>query len=232
MINIIICDDVKEDLNETVRVVDKFLNKNKIDYNMHIFNDYNEDFKKFTTQKLNSKIYILDIETPSGSGIDIARLIRKTDMRSVIIFLTGHEELGNLVLKNDLMSLGFINKFDNRETRLINCLEKSLKLLDNNSIMKFTDRNNTYTIDLNDILYFTKESFERKTIIVTDYTEFKVNNTLAELIDLADKRFVQTHRACFVNKERVAKIDKQNRIITFDNGETTNLLSDKYKKEL
>ena len=181
---------------------------------------------------MSFKIYLLDIETPSKSGIDVAREIRRKDVDSVIIFLTGHEELGNLVLKNDLMSLGFINKFDDCENRLMHCLDKALKSLNEETILKFKDRNSTYTILLDDILYFTKESFERKSIIHTDYTEYKVNNTLMELIGLVDERFIQTHRACYVNKNRVSKIDKQNKVITFDNGEETNLVSDKYKKEI
>lgn len=232
MINVIICDDIVNDLKNTVSIVDNYFKSKKIEYTKHIFNDYNNKFKEIINQKLPFKLYILDIETPSGSGIDIAREIRKKDNDSVIIFLTGHEELGNIVLKNDLLFLGFINKFDNCEERLINCLSKSLNILNKPQILKVIDRNTMYTIKLDDILYFTKESFERKTIIHTDYDEYKLNNTLAEIISMVDDRFVQTHRACFVNKTRVTKIDKQNRIIKFDNGEETTLVSDKYKKEL
>ncbi|MBR2055468.1 MAG: LytTR family transcriptional regulator DNA-binding domain-containing protein, partial [Mycoplasmataceae bacterium] len=89
-----------------------------------------------------------------------------------------------------------------------------------------------YTININDILYITKESFERKTIIKTDYTEFKVNNSLNEIIKMLDDRFKQTHRACYINYDRKVSIDKIKRLITFDNGETIDLLSDKYRKVL
>jgi len=47
---------------------------------------------------------------------------------------------------------------------------------------------------------------------------------------MLDERFIQTHRACYINNDRKIKIDKGNRIITFDNGETIDLLSDKYRK--
>ena len=80
------------------------------------------------------------------------------------------------------------------------------------------------------ILYLTKESYERKTVIKTDYAEFKVSKTLAELVSMLDGRFVQTHRSCFINDDRKVSIDRANRIILFDNGETTDLLSDKYRK--
>ena len=57
---------------------------------------------KFLKSKVPFRIYILDIETPSRSGIDVAREIRNKDLESVIIFLTGHDELGHIILNNDL----------------------------------------------------------------------------------------------------------------------------------
>lgn len=232
MINVVICDDNEKDRKNVVTVVKEYMAKNKIEYNMHLYSDYNNNFQKMIESKVPFKIYLLDIETPSRSGIDVAREIRKKDVDSVIIFLTAHEELGNVVLKNDLMFLSFINKFDNLEDRLNTSLKKSLELLKHKNVIKFLDRNISYTINVNDILYVTKESFERKTIIKTDYSEFKVSKSLSEIMSMLDNRFVQTHRACYVNSDRKVSVDKINRIITFDNGETIDLLSDKYKKEV
>jgi len=232
VVNVVICDDNSKDLDSTAKLIEKYMLKNDIEYNRYLFDDYNDRFKSFINKKLPSRIYILDIETPSGSGIDMAREIRRKDLDSIIIFLTVHEELGNLVLKNDLMFLAFINKFDDYENRLNNCLDTSLKLLNQKRMLRFNDRNTVYTINLDDILYFTKDSYERKTIIVTDYTEYKVNNTLTEITGLLDERFKKTHRACIINQNRVSKLDKQNRTIIFDNGEQINLISSKYRREL
>lgn len=230
MVNVIICDDNEKDRKNILEVVNSFMDKNKIEYEAHVYKDYDKKFNDIIETKLPFKIYLLDIETPSGSGIDIARKIRNKDVDSIIIFLTVHEELGNIILKNDLMFLSFINKFDNYKVRLNNSLKKALNLLKHKRVIKFTDRNVTYTINIDDILYLTKESYERKTIIKTDYTEFKVNNTLTELVKMLDDRFIQTHRSCYINEDRKVSIDKTKKIIYFDNGESTDLLSDKYRK--
>lgn len=230
MINVIICDDNEKDIKNAETITKKFMEKNKKEYEIHLFSDYNKSFYSFIDRKIPSKIYLLDIETPSRSGIDVAREIRAKDIDSVIIFLTAHEELGNIVLKNDLMFLSFINKFDNFEKRLSKSLEKALDLLNKKNTVRFFDRNILYTININDILYITKDSFERKTIIKTDYTEFKVTKSLIEIISMLDDRFIQTHRACYINVDRKVTIDRSNKIITFDNGETIDLLSDKYRK--
>ena len=232
MINIIICDDNSKDLSNIKTLVESFMIRNNKEYDLHLFNDYNRHFYNILESKLPSKIYLLDIETPSKSGIDIAREIRRKDVDSVIIFLTAHDELGNVVLKNDLLFLSFINKFDDCENRLNKALKKALELLKQKNVIRFKDRSVIYTIDINDILYITKDSFERKTIIKTDYSEFKVNKSLSQVIEMLDNRFVQTHRACFINLDRTVKVDKTKRIITFDNGDTTDLLSEKYRKEV
>ena len=230
MINVIICDDNEKDKIKAEKIVKNFMDKNNKEYKIHTFKDYNKEFYNTIERKMSFRIYLLDIETPSKSGIDVAREIRRKDVDSVIIFLTAHEELGNIVLKNDLMFLSFINKFDDFENRLNNTLEKSLDLLSQKNTIKIVDRNVIYTININDILYLTKDSFERKTIIKTDYTEFKVNKSLIEIVEMLDDRFIQTHRACFVNTKRISKIDKTKREIMFDNNDIIDLLSDKYRK--
>lgn len=232
MINIILCDDNIKDLKNIETIVQRFMDKNKIDYNIHLFNDYNKDFYNICESKLSFKIYLLDIETPSKSGIDVARDIRKRDLDSIIIFLTAHEELGNIILKNDLLFLSFINKFDDCENRLITCLGKAMKLINKKQVLRFEDGSIIYSIKLDDILYLTKDSVERKTVIKTDYAEFKVNVSLSDLSDMLDDRFTKTHRSCIINKNRTSKIDKQNKEITFDTGEVIDLVSDKYKREL
>ena len=232
MVNIIICDDNEKDRKNISKSVKNYMDKNKIECDIHIYEDYDKKFYKIIENKIPFKIYLLDIETPSKSGIDVAREIRKKDIDSVIIFLTAHEELGNVVLKNDLLFLSFINKFDDFENRLKKYLEKALELLKQKNTIRFQDRSVMYTININDILYITKESFERKTIIKTDYTEFKINKPMHEIIGMLDDRFIQTHRACYVNKTRVVKVDKIKRIIMFDNNEIIDLLSEKYRKEV
>ncbi len=232
MINIAICDDNKRDLERVTKLVDKFMKTNKYNYNKYLYSDYNDNFMKFLKSKVPFRIYILDIETPSRSGIDVAREIRHKDLESVIIFLTGHDELGHIILNNDLMFLSFVNKFDNLDKRLNQVLHKAINLIKMKRVLRIEDGTNTYIIDLNDILYLSKDTFERRTTIKTDYIEYKVRKSLSKLQLMLDDRFIQTHRACIVNKTRISRIDYSKRIIYFDNNYYTDLLSNKYKKEM
>ncbi len=232
MINFIICDDVKQYREMVEHIVVSYMMKNKLEYKTHIFKDYDSDFLKIVESKLSFKVYILDIETPTKSGIDIARLIRNKDVDSVLIFLTGHQELGHVVMKNDFLFLSYINKFDDCEKRLTKSLDKALQMFKIKSVIRFKDNGVVYTIPQDDILYITRDSVERKCIIVTDYSEFHVGKNLAELEAEVNDNFVKTHRACLMNTKRILSFSKSQKEVVFDNGMTSDLISTRFDKEL
>lgn len=232
MINFIICDDVKQYQEKVEHIVDSYMMKNKLEYKTHVFSDYDNDFLKIVESKLSFKVYILDIETPTRSGIDIARIIRNKDVDSVLIFLTGHQELGHVVMKDDFLFLSYINKFDDCENRLTQALDKALKMFKIKSIIRFKDNGVVYTIPQDDILYITRDSIDRKCIIVTDYNEFKVNKSLIELEEMVNDNFIKTHRACLMNTKRILSFSKSQRQVVFDNGMTSDLISTRFNKEL
>ena len=232
MINFIICDDIPKDRKMIEKIISKYMMKNKLEYKTHIFDDYDDQFIEIVNKKLPFKIYILDIETPTRSGIDIARIIRHKDVESVLIFLTGHQELSEVVMKNDFIFLSFINKFDDCENRLTKAIDKSLKMFKVKKTIRFKDNGILYAIPLEDILYITRDSIDRKCIIVTDYNEFKVGKNLNEIENMLNDNFVKTHRACFMNKKRVVSFNKAKRMVRFDNGTKCDLISTRFNKEL
>lgn len=232
MVNFILCEDERNKKNEIVEFLSKYMMQNETPYKTHVFSDYDDNFIQIIKAKLSSKIYILDIETPTRSGIDIARLIRSCDDESIIIFLTGHEELGMTILKDEIMCLSLINKFDDYENRLSKVLTKSLKMFSEKKTLKFKEKSIDYIIPFDNILYITRDSVERKCIIKTDTGEVKTYKTFTEIIDKLDNRFIQTHRACVINKNRTVRVNYSKRLIIFDNGSKIDLLSLKYRKEL
>ena len=232
MINFIICDDVKQYREMVEHIVVSYMMKNKLEYKTHIFKDYDSDFMKIVESKLPFKVYILDIETPTKSGIDIARIIRNHDVDSVLIFLTGHQELGHVVMKNDFLFLSYINKFDDCENRLIKSLDRALQMFKIKSVIRFKDNGVVYTIPQDDILYITRDSVDRKCIIVTDYNEFKVGKSLSELEEMVNDNFIKTHRACLMNTKRIMSFSRSQKEVVFDNGMKSDLISTRFDKEL
>ena len=232
MVSFIICDDNRK-INQSINeVVDKAMMKNKIPYRKLSFLDYDTQFMKVIDENLPNKVYILDIETPTSSGIDIVRKIREKDFNSIIIFLTSHDELGYTILKQEFMFLAFICKFDDYQNKLAKAIKKALQIVGQKRILNINDRGVIYNIPMDDILYITRDSVDRKCIIKTEYTEFKVNTTLTDLFSELNDTFKQSHRACIVNMKRVRIINKRKREITFNTKETIDLINDEFKKGL
>ena len=73
---------------------------------------------------------------------------------------------------------------------------------------------------------------ERKILIHTDTNIFKLNMTLNDIMTLLDERFIQTHRACITNRQRVHEWNWPKSYFVLDNGEKVEYLSKKYKKEV
>lgn len=232
MINFIVCDDNKNLLDNVVEVIDSVMMKNRHEYKVHTFTDYNDKFMKIMHEKISCKIYILDVEVPSKSGIDIARMIREDDIDSVIIFLTLHNEVGPILLKEEIMFLTFICKFDNADKRLASSIKKALELVGKKVAIRFEDQGAIYTLPVKDILYIYTDTLERKIVIKTDYAQFKISKTLIEMENLLPNQFKYSHRACIVNVDRIRMIDKRNNQIIFDNDDKVDLLSKNFRKEL
>ena len=232
MINFVVVDDYKEITDNIEKIISKIMMNNKLEYKIHIFNDYDNKFKKFIQEPMVNRIYLLDIETKSASGIDIARIIRKNDLDSIIIFITAHEELASNIVRDQLMVLTFICKFDDFENRVKEAVMNSLAYIGKKNAIRFVDSNAVYIIPIRDILYVTHDSVERKCIIKTDTVTYKIGKSLTEIKEMSMGTLAQSHRACLVNEDRIIKIDKKNKLIKFDNGDTIDLVSDNYKKEV
>lgn len=232
MVNFIVCDDHKYIRESVEKVIDQVMMKNSNAYRKHIFEDYNEDFNKIMNSKLASKIYILDIETKTSSGVLVADKIRENDIDSIIIFLTSHEEMAYEIIKSQYMCLTFISKKDNYIKILKQAITKAISLIGKKQAIRFRHQGVLYTLPVPDIMYITRDSVERKSIIVTDYGIFLNPMGLNQLALILKDTFIQTHRACFINKNRYRKIDMRKKKIVFDNGEEIDLLSDSYKKEV
>lgn len=97
--------------------------------------------------------------------------------------------------------------------------------------MRFKDCGIIYALPYRDILYIEKDGLSRGTIIVTEFNEFQVHKPLSFFRELLDDRFVQTHRACIMNKERIMAVDKRSHLATFDNGKKIDLISTRFNIE-
>lgn len=230
MINFIVCDDIDIYVKDICNIIDKVMITNDVEYKIYKFNDYNNDFMNILNKDLSFKIYILDIETPTRSGIEVARIIRDNDIESMMIFLTAYfDKYLKELIKSRFMFLDIIDKGDNYQSNLESTIKYALSNINKKNIIRFKDKNILYTIETKDIIYIIRNK-DRKCLIKTSYNIITVNKTLVELYEMLDDRFIYSHRSAIVNKDRIRIYDKKNKLILFDDGSNINLVSTKFNK--
>ena len=129
MINFIVCEDNNVILQKNIDIINKLMFKNNLNYRIYKFTNDSEELQKLIKDNIGEKIYILDIELETISGIDIARQIRKNDNKSIIIISTTYVEYLPFALKNKLMLFDFVSKFEDYEKNLSNVIKNAINEL-------------------------------------------------------------------------------------------------------
>ena len=233
MVKIIIVEDDEKDQKLIKKIINPFCFKYNDSIKPIIYKRYTPSLLKEIEDLSEKKIYILDIcLNGKFTGIDIATKIREKDWDSEIIFLTNHSNYEQKVYNNIFKVFRFIEKFDNMEDRLNECIDIILKKKNDKGVFKYKNNQIDLRIYLKDILYIYRDKDERKLVIKTTNNSFLVNITLDEILKELDERFKKVHRSCIVNTERVNKFDWKKGKFILDNSEEVELLSKKYKEEV
>lgn len=233
MINCIIYED-NEKMQETYKkIVNDFFKDKNIYISFHIYNKYSPNLEKKLLNIEGGKLYILDIEVPGKSGLDLARIIRNSgDWNSPLIVVTSYDHLKNTGFTSKMLMLDFISKKENIELRLKESLELANIIIDNNESYIFQYDGELYHIEYRNILYFEKDLNDNYTFLYTKKDVYKIKESIIQIESIIkeNKSFIKTHRSCIVNIENIDYLDIDNNTLHFK-GYSTKLLT-KESREL
>lgn len=233
MIKFVICEDSNEALETASKYVVKALMNYDIEYKILKFNEYNNKFKKVMNDDTDIKIYILDIELPTISGLEIASEIREIDNESIIIFVTAHSECKNDIFYSRLGAIDFISKYNRYKERLAETITYVIDNMYKNKVLSFTYNHVQTKLRYKEINFIEKATSQNKCIIheVSGDQKF-VTTSIVKLKGKLKPMFYQTHKSCLVNLDNVREVDYSTSTIYFKNGEKTNLISPASRKGL
>lgn len=233
MLRFVICEDNKDFLNRLSNSIIKVMMSYNFEYKINKFTQYNKEVEEIISNKDELKIYILDIELPEISGLEIASMIREDDLESIVIFVTAHLEFKNDIFYSRLLALDYIAKDRYWEERFEKTISYTIKKLNKKRVLMFEYNYNSYRIPYDSIVYIEKVSDNRKCLIHTeDNSCFEIGMTISDLLKELGPNFYRTHKSCIVNLDKVKKINYSENIITFTNGVSEYLLSNRNKKGL
>ena len=234
MINFVLYEDGKEMRERYKKIILKLIGPNNNNFKIIEIDKYNQEAEKKLSNIVGNKIYLLDVEVPGKSGLDLARKIRNDrDWDSQIIVITSHEQYSNIGYTSKLLMLDFISKYSNIEKELKETLGVAVGIFTKQKSITFTLNGELYKIPYNQILYIEKSLNNNNCKIVTNDGEYFTRDTIQHLEEILsnDQRFMKTHISCIVNLSNVSSIDLANNIIFFPNKQI-DLIARNKKREL
>lgn len=170
----------------------------------------------------NEDIFLLDIEMPGMSGIDLAKRIRERNETAPIVFITGYSDY--IAEGYDVSALHYLLKPVNKN-KLYAVLDKAIKqLAKNEKNFSFEMSGETFIVPLREIRYI---EVSGNYITVHAREDFRVKMPLAKLESLLDERFVRTGRSFIVNLGLVRRVTKSD--VYLSSGETVPLSRGMYE---
>ncbi len=209
MIEIAVCDDDANDLNQAVNMLHEIFTTQKIGYNMKTFLSANEMLDNI--KKID--IGILDIAMNELNGIKVGRKLREKFPDVKLIYITSFEEYCMEAI-NDVHAFSFLCKpLDNRKMQ--KQIMEVLNGISNDAIekefYKVTDSKKkeyvSIKLKLEDILYFEYIKRQRKAAIVLENETYECECVFEKLVEeLRQYDFVVNCRGNLVNLSHIEKI--------------------------
>lgn len=232
MIKFVIVEDNKRHAKKVKDIIVSFMMNNKIDFEFEMYTDNTKELRDFIKARKYDSIYILDLELPVGDGLEVARYIRNTvnDWKSPIIICTAHTSLLFEVYKQRLQILDFMGKCFDVDTMLRENLELCLKMLNKDTVLRFTYRNVEYTIEYNKINYI--QRYGRKSMIITKEDKYYCNIPIRQIKNELPSFFLVSNKGTLINMKNVEKLNWNECCAYFKDNTFDYVISRKHKKEL
>jgi len=230
MVGIIICDDDRFMLDMSAEAARVCIAKEKLDASIICATQDYKEVLLFIEKNAGSYLYFLDIDfgRDNLNGVDIAKLIKKKEPLSKIVFVTSHADMGMDILKSGVEAFGFIEKTADRSKMLQGYrkyIHLALERIPGKSVIAEPSIRLLVGIDeyvylpISQILYVetdkTVSHFVRYHTV--DGSNISVRDTIENVLKSLGDDFMKSHRSVIVNKNYVVSV--ADGVVIFASGE-------------
>ena len=228
MLEVVICDDDKEDLDKATLMLDKILSEYQVQYQIRSFLSANELLN--SNDKID--IGILDISMEELGGITLGRKLKEKNHDIKIIYITSYEEYMAQAINKEPADEMHSRMYTNQGKRLKEMKTQIMEILGQEKYpeiekeFEILDESGTKAgcvcLKLNEILYFEYIKRSRKAAIIMEDCRYECECTFENLVEeLHPYDFAVNHRGCLINVRHIEKI--QGFHIYLDNGKELSL---------
>ena len=202
MIKIVICDDEKYFVDKIEKMLNIYATKTRQDL---CIKKYTKPLYLMDSLKEDFQIFFLDIEMPTLDGMELVEIIRKHDEKSIILFVTSH---------NEFCGVGYQYEVQNFITKPITQVQINYEM--NRAIRKLQTYEQKYIAVKNEEGYFKLflsdieyiETVKRKVLFHMRNGEQKIASF--KMKDLEERLeqfyFVRCHNGVIVNVDCIESV--------------------------
>ena len=214
---IVLCDDQMQHLNTLVSKVDGYL-KNKIDLDFQLLSYADSGQLYFDLEdKARADVYILDIDMPRVSGLDLARKIKTLYPMAMLYFYTSYVDFATEGYRLNARRYILKSGDDRYLYEALDYAVDEVSRLQNDFITVSAYRD-TVNIQISDIIYAVREGRQIRihTNLGGDYTMY---GSIVKLLEKINRpSFIFIDRGTFINVRYVRRTETN--AIVLLNGET------------
>lgn len=227
MLKIFICEDNIKQRKYLENIIEKVILIEELDMEMRLSTSDPNEILQVLDDNSFTGVYFLDIDLGTDiNGIQLAEKIRKYDPRGFIIFITTHAEMSYLTFKYKVEAMDYIIKdnYESIEDKVKECIIRANEryaIKDDEFQKTFSIKvdNRIIAVNYDSILFFETSSIVHKIIMHCENRQVEFYSNMSTIMDSLDERFSRCHTSYIVNRNKIAEIDKKNRIAYMTNGE-------------
>ena len=200
MLNIAICDDIKEDIELIESKADEILKELGVEYKIYALDNKEDTF--FYLGSGNIDILLLDISMPEISGYEVAKMFG--DKVDFIIFVSCNNEYVFEAVKFNpyrFVRKTHLNELSEAFESIIEYYNDSTYYLE----VKTTD-NGRAAIKLKDIVYI--ESHGHNIVICAEKYDYEVRESIKNIETRLNDNFMRVHRGFIINLNKIYLIKR------------------------
>ena len=199
-----ICEDEKVFSDQLVEYINEWGSINSIFVEIFVYNSA-EEFLFIWSENENFEVLFLDIKMKTMTGIELAKMMRKTNKNIQIIFTTNMKEY--VFAGYAVSAMQYLLKPIAKKDCFI-CLNKVNEINNNKKYYIFNDLGKTVKMLITDII-----CFELSSHIATMYTlgeKYTSRKTIAQILEeVNDEAFIRCHKSYIINIAHVDSVSRK-----------------------
>jgi len=230
MLDIYICEDRTEQRTAIAAFISDYCKTHKLDATLALStHSPAEVMAHFMGQDKNPALFFLDIGLQAEiNGIELARQIREQaapNRKVFIVFLTVHTEMALMTFQYQVEALDFIAKDspDNVKKKIAACIRTALKRqvgISRTKTVQISVDKKALMLDMDEIIYIETTHVRHKLRLHTKNRAIEFNAELKQMEAQLDDRFIRPHKSYIINKDKIAAVDKREKVVTMITGST------------